>query len=241
MDSIAVDLTSGTARFHVDNYRITDYTSIPNALTHGKAKPGSVSFDIVWSGITGRSRVYDAANGYDAELLETGATIAWSGQSEGFSFTSDPASTSKRNYGAIGRERNGVYAGTTSTGWPPLAVNGYATTDGKTVTHTYNVYNLSSSAVSGLEVRARIPSGSAVVDSWFGQPGHNPGVNNGLDVQWPAPVGSIGAQSSVGPFTLVVSVPSGMRASQVTSLGWVSFGDPTPGTAISGWIAGAAS
>jgi hypothetical protein len=39
----------------------------------------------------------------------TKATIEWSSQQAGFSFQSDPASTSVSEYAILGHERNGVF------------------------------------------------------------------------------------------------------------------------------------
>lgn len=238
-ETLQVNLLNGTGSLHVVDLAVPDYGKIPNGLMHGPAASALVSFAIEWGGVIGRSRVNDTANGYAAELVTTGATIAWSAQQDGFTFLSDPASTSKvTDVAFLGHERNGVYARGASTEWPPLAVNGQARSDGQTVTFTYTLTNLSATDVSGLDVRARVPAGSNVVDSWFSQPGRYPGTNNGFDVGWAAPVSTIAAGSSVGPFSITASIPPGKRASQVQSIGWVGFQLPTAGDAVSGWIGG---
>jgi hypothetical protein len=238
-ESITVDLQKGTASMHVVDLPMPDYGAIPNGLTHGKAKSALVSFDMAWQGVVGRSRVVGPSGNRVAELLSTGATIAWSSKQDGFTFVSDPASTSKvTQFASIGHERNGVFASGAASEWPPLAVNGYSATDGKTVTFTYSLANVSSVDLKGIELRARVPSRSNVVGSWFSQPGLYPGKNNGFDVTWSTPVSAIPAGGSVGPFTLVVTIPPGQSAAQVQSVGWSSFLSPTAGDAISGWIAG---
>jgi hypothetical protein len=238
-ESLQVDLLNGTGSFHVVDIAVPDYGKIPNGLRHGTSSPATVSFDIEWRGVTGRSRVNNTAGGYTAELVTTGATIAWSARQDGFTFTSDPASTSKvTDVTMIGHERNGVYTTGASTEWPPLAVNGQSTTDGKTVTFSYIVANLSATDVGSVDVRARVPVGSAVVDSWFSQPGRFPGANNGFDVVWAEPVTTIAAGSSVGPFSITVNIPPSMQPSQVQSIGWAGFQLPTAGDAVSGWIGG---
>lgn len=238
-DSVQIDPANGTGSIHVVDLPMPDYGKIPNGLTHGKSTPSVVSFDIAWHGVTGRSRAYDPTNGFAAEMLSTGATMSWSAKQDGFAFVSDPPSTSKvTEFASIGHERNGIYAGAASTEWPPLAVNGRSKTDGKSVTFTYNLANLSASAIGGLELRARIPDGSAVVDSWFSQPGTNRGTNNGFDVTWAAPVSSIAGGATVGPFSITVTIPTGKSAAQVQSLGWTRFLAPVAGDSVSGWIAG---
>ncbi|HEX5415350.1 MAG TPA: hypothetical protein VFZ25_06775 [Chloroflexota bacterium] len=239
-ESIKVDLQNGTASMHVVDLPMPDYGAIPNGLTHGKSTPSVVSFDINWQGIVGRSRIADPSGNRAANLLNTGATIAWSAKQEGFHFVSDPASTSRvTDYASIGHERNGVFASGAATEWPPLAVNGQSSTDGKTVTFTYTLANLSTTDLSGPELRIRIPTGSDLVESWFFQRGSYPGTNNGFDVTWATPVGTIPAGGTVGPFTVKTTIPSGKSASQTQSLGWARFLGPTAGDAISGWIAGA--
>jgi hypothetical protein len=52
-------------------------------------------------------------------------------------------------------------------------------------------------------------------------------------------VATIGAGSSVGPFSLTVSIPAGKAAAQLQSIGWVGFRSPVAGDAVSGWIGGA--
>ena len=238
-DSLQVNLANGAGSLHVVDLPMPDYGKIPNGLTHGASVPALVSFDIEWGGVVGRSRVNDTVGGYAAELVTTGATISWSAKQDGFTFVSDPAATSKvTDVAFIGHERNGVFASGAGREWPPIAVNGQTKSDGQTVTFSYNLTNLSATDVGGVNVRVRIPAGSAVVDSWFSSPGLFHGVNNGYDVVWGAPVSTIAAGSTVGPFTLVASIPSGMSAAQVQSIGWVDFQAPAAGNAVSGWIGG---
>lgn len=50
-------------------------------------------------------------NGFLGRYRECAATIQWSGEEAGFSFVSDPASSSMTRFAEIGRERNGIFMG----------------------------------------------------------------------------------------------------------------------------------
>ena len=71
--------------------------------------PATVSWDMHWSGVTGRSTVRDSTNRFDLDAVETKCTINWSADGpQGFSFKAEPAS-SNSVYALVGKERNGVF------------------------------------------------------------------------------------------------------------------------------------
>ena len=107
--SVQVDLGQAMARMALTNYAITDYTSFPNFAANGPTLPGMVSFDLRWSGGGPRVKDVNPAQGYAADFIYDTAAISWSGQQGGFSFVSDPASTSTSQFAAIGKERNGHF------------------------------------------------------------------------------------------------------------------------------------
>jgi hypothetical protein len=70
-----------------------------------------VSFVIRWQGVKARVEVRDFELGFAGRFIEDSATVEWSASvpSTGFSFRSDPATTSVTTFAEIGSERNGVF------------------------------------------------------------------------------------------------------------------------------------
>jgi hypothetical protein len=108
-ESVDMNLGRATASYHLTNHEIDDYHDIINALMHGPDVPATVSFRIEWSGVLRRVKIRDRENDFGGEFIEDRSTIEWSSDQEGFSFVSDPASTSVNEFSVIGQERNGVF------------------------------------------------------------------------------------------------------------------------------------
>ena len=110
-DDVDVDLHRATATMRVEDADVEDYHTLKNALLDGPSDPASVSFVIRWQGETARVEVRDFELGFAGQFIEDSATVEWSASvpSTGFSFTSDPATTSKTVFAEIGSERNGVF------------------------------------------------------------------------------------------------------------------------------------
>ena len=110
-DDVDVDLHRATATMRVSNADVEDYHTLKNAVLDGPSDPASVSFVIRWQGETARVEVRDFELGFAGQFIEDSATVEWSASvpSTGFSFTSDPATTSKTVFAEIGSERNGVF------------------------------------------------------------------------------------------------------------------------------------
>ncbi len=101
---------AGQAEMQVSNLALEDYFTLGNAFKDGPSVPATVSFDVVWTGdVTRRVNVNDAANGFAGEFAETPATITWSASENGFTFTSNAASTSTSVFAEVGHERNGIF------------------------------------------------------------------------------------------------------------------------------------
>ncbi len=88
---------------------VKDYRTLANSLMDGASDPATVSFEIQWSEAGKPAHVADPSQGFGGDFAETTATIAWSAQLSGFSFSSDAATTSKTNFASVGHERNGVF------------------------------------------------------------------------------------------------------------------------------------
>lgn len=109
--SVDVNVGAGRARMQVTDLETEDYHDICNALADGPSVEAEVSFDVVWSGPTGKTRLRNDASDqrFTALLLTTNATVEWSAEEDGFEFQSDPANTSTVVYAEVGEERNGVF------------------------------------------------------------------------------------------------------------------------------------
>jgi hypothetical protein len=99
-NTIAVDFDDTTASFKIENFALLD--TIPNV-------PATISMAMEWHGLNAQLEVKDFVRGFAGRYHECSATIAWSGEEAGFSFISDPASTSATRFAEIGSERNGVF------------------------------------------------------------------------------------------------------------------------------------
>ena len=113
-DNVEIDLEEATASLVAEDLDVEDYGDLFNAIKDGPSKPATVSFDIEWAGLISRAKVDASNNGgfgshdWGGRFALTGSTDEWSGSTEDFSFTSDPASTSASQFAIIGHERNGV-------------------------------------------------------------------------------------------------------------------------------------
>ena len=88
---------------------VEDYHDLVNALKEGPSVPANVSFDIRWHSVQKRVHLRDTKNHFVGDYIQDKATIQWTAERKGFTFVSDPASTSFTNFAEIGHERNGVF------------------------------------------------------------------------------------------------------------------------------------
>jgi hypothetical protein len=87
-----------------------DYTKIPNAVSLGAAVPAAVNFEVRWLGPIARDIAFqDSDRGFRGQFRENKATLAWSASRAGFTFVSDPASTSTTVFAELARESNGIF------------------------------------------------------------------------------------------------------------------------------------
>jgi hypothetical protein len=120
-----VDLNRGTASLHVRNVCVFDAFTVPNSIL-GVNRPvnpvlGVIdSLDIDWSGINHLATVNQSVNRMRGTFGQGIASVAVKATTprtlvtalsngHGFSFDSDPASTSVNHFALIGQEQNGVY------------------------------------------------------------------------------------------------------------------------------------
>jgi hypothetical protein len=103
-----VDIDDRRAVLRVEGLEVPDYFTAHNALVDGAQlgeTPGTVSFEIHWSGGGAKKRIGDGVN-FEADIIENVATASWHGEEKGFHFESR---TSTLEFAEIGTERNGVF------------------------------------------------------------------------------------------------------------------------------------
>ena len=108
-ESVAVDLAHATASMKLTDQNVKDYHDIANSLKGGPSVPADVSFDIRWHGVQKRFHLRDPKKHFVGDYIQDQATIQWTAQRKGFTFVSDPASTSFTKFAEIGHESNGVF------------------------------------------------------------------------------------------------------------------------------------
>lgn len=107
--AISVNFAAGKASFRVSNLDVEDYHDVVNALTDGPSVPGTVSWNIQWSHVLGRSKIRDVENQFAGDFVQNVAQTVWSGTTETATFVSDPAGTSVNEFSLLAHERNGAF------------------------------------------------------------------------------------------------------------------------------------
>jgi hypothetical protein len=94
---------------------VFDYGTGANALFGPPPSPlptGTVSFIVVWSGVSQRvnTRNTDPTyGGFAGEFIRNTAQMEWTATVGDYTFVSDPLATSSSAFAEIGHERNGVF------------------------------------------------------------------------------------------------------------------------------------
>jgi hypothetical protein len=118
LESVRVDFEDAAASMRLRHVAVFDWVNNRNSIQHGGAPPpagpyppvcAEISIDIRWSGVTNTADVCNATDHYQGRFIEDVSTFRFKVTQPGFSFESDPASTSINEYSEIGRERNGVF------------------------------------------------------------------------------------------------------------------------------------
>ena len=92
----------------VRNLETEDYHDLVNAVLDGPSLEGFVSFRVEWARSRNRQRFHNAEQQYEAKMVLTTASCAWTGQTEEARYVSDPRS-SISVYAEVGEMRNGVF------------------------------------------------------------------------------------------------------------------------------------
>jgi len=106
--SISSNVSAATASLKVTDFPVQDFKTVPNSLMHGSGIPATISVDVEWTGSKGTEQAGGAGQGFTGNFILTGVTIAWSAKETGFTFVSDPASTSKSVFAKIGTDLVGT-------------------------------------------------------------------------------------------------------------------------------------
>jgi len=111
---VQVELGKGSASMQAVDVPILDYGNIGNALFGGGPSPvpGSVSFKVVWSGVSERVNIKntDAVyGGFAGEFIRNTAQMEWTATVGDYTFASNPLATSSSSFAEIGHERNGSF------------------------------------------------------------------------------------------------------------------------------------
>jgi hypothetical protein len=106
---VTSNVGAGRASYSSGGMPVQDYFNITNALSNGPSVPGTVKFNVEWSGVTSRGHVSDPVNRFSLRFVQTGASINWSGtNTKGARFTADSTGQTV-GFAQIAHERNGVF------------------------------------------------------------------------------------------------------------------------------------
>ena len=108
-DSVTFNLEHGKATLAANDFDVEDYHTLNNAVHDGPSDPASVSFEMRWDAIADPMNITDDVHKFTGRFRLSNVHIEWSANAPGFSFVSDPASTTINVRSVIGRERNGVF------------------------------------------------------------------------------------------------------------------------------------
>lgn len=110
----------------MNRLEVFDDHDLANSLTSGLGLPGDlgfpypaiapispkravVSFELEWSGLLDAAQIVNPSQGFKGSFLQTGATMKWSAEEDGFRFQSEPANPARNLFAVIGRESNGTF------------------------------------------------------------------------------------------------------------------------------------
>jgi hypothetical protein len=125
-DAVEVDFDDARASVRVSGLQVFDDHDIANSLTFGLGLPGdlgfpypaikpvapiraTVSFDVEWNGAVATEQIRNSSQQFEGPFLQTGATIRWSAEENGFKFESEAPDPSRNLISVLGREQNGVF------------------------------------------------------------------------------------------------------------------------------------
>jgi hypothetical protein len=173
--SVTVLPGTDAAVMRVQKLDVEDYFNLTNALAEGHNVSATASFAVNWGGpVSETVTVTDPVNVFMGTYMENQARASWSASEAGFTFVSDPLSTSTTVFSEIGRERNGVFF-PTSHGAAASASASRTTLDAVALVH--DLAGSSSSAVGpALAHAATVSTATSADSSQSAQSSHGPGL-----------------------------------------------------------------
>ena len=125
-DAVEVDFDDARASVRVSGLQVFDDHDIANSLTFGLGLPGdlgfpypaikpvapiraTVSFDVEWNAAVATEQIRNSSQQFEGPFLQTGATIRWSAEENGFKFESEAPDPSRNLISVLGREQSGVF------------------------------------------------------------------------------------------------------------------------------------
>jgi hypothetical protein len=108
-DAIDVNPGKGRASLVAHELAMPDYGDFVNSIFPGISVPAVVSFEVRWHDILERHNRKEPEYDFAGQFVVTSSSVEWSSRQAGFTFRSDPASTSVNLYAIVGHERNGVF------------------------------------------------------------------------------------------------------------------------------------
>ncbi|TAN34586.1 hypothetical protein EPN29_02625 [bacterium] len=104
--AVRADPDAGKASLRVHNLATRDFRDVVNALQHGSSVPGTVSFDVEWTGAVGRGTT--TGSNFRFRFVKTTAHIKWSGSSSTGNFHSSSMNQNVK-FAELGHDRNGAF------------------------------------------------------------------------------------------------------------------------------------
>jgi hypothetical protein len=114
-DNVQVDFANGRASLQGFDVPVFDYGTLTNALFGPVPSPlprGSVSFKVVWSGVSQPVSVVNTdpvQGGFKGEFIRNKAQMEWTARVGDYEFVSDRLATSSSSFAEIGSEQNGSF------------------------------------------------------------------------------------------------------------------------------------
>ena len=114
-DASAFDANQGqgTARFKAQNLPMPNYGTFENSISPNPTSvPGHVSFEVIWAGGGGATKVRDDTFDFGGNFVTGPATISFTASNDAPGstvYTSDAAGQTNPLPPGVGHERNGVF------------------------------------------------------------------------------------------------------------------------------------
>ena len=107
--SVVANPRAGIAVYKARNLEIRNFTDFNESLSGQPGDPATVSFEVLWSGVDQRVRLYDEEAQFAGDFVRGKARMRWAAVVGDYQFRSDPLNTSSSDFAEIGTMRNGTF------------------------------------------------------------------------------------------------------------------------------------